>query len=84
MPFLGPEHDTRSAKQVSEDALRDLVTKASIELSALRPTPELRWVDRWTDIGGGIMRGGLPVLEQRWACVLTGKSEWRDVPVVRE
>ena len=83
MPFLGPEHDTRSAKQVGEDALHDLVTKASIELTALKPTCELRWMRKPVRYGSDLCDGP-PVLQQRWACALTGKSEWRDVPVVRE
>ena len=74
----------RNASVVRKDGSGYLVTSPSVEVITLKPTCELRLLDRWTDIGGGIMRGGLPVLEQRWACVLTGKSEWRDVPVVRE
>lgn len=74
--------DVRSA--LRDEISAQLGPAAAELMTALKPTSELRWLDKWTDIGGGIMRGGLPVLQQRWACALTGKSEWRDVPVVRE
>jgi hypothetical protein len=62
-------------------ALRDEISAqlgpAAAELMiALKPTCELRWIDRGRDY----MRS----LQQRWACALTGKNEWRDVPVARE
>ena len=118
MPFLGPEHDTRTAKQIDDDvraycekrragsigaevqrneaerirvdemaARRNasvirkdgsgyLVTSPSVEATDLKPTCELRWLHPAPlDTHG---------LQQRWACALTGKSEWRDVPVVME
>ena len=75
MPFLGPEHDTRKADSIREEALASLVDAAS-GLAVYQPTHELRWVDH----GPYHYRQ----LQKRWVCALTGESEWRDVPVVRE
>ena len=75
--------DEMAARRNAEKAGYSLHGNISL-IVALKPTCELRLLDRWADIGGGIMRGGHPVLQQCWACALTGKSEWRDVPVVME
>ena len=66
--------DVRSA--LRDEISAQLGPAAAEMMTALKPTCELRLLDRGRDY----MRS----LQQRWACALTGKSEWRDVPVVME
>ena len=67
---------SREADFIKERISSQLGPAAAEMMTALKPTCELRWLDRGRDY----MRS----LQQRWACALTGKSEWRDVPVVME
>lgn len=50
---------------------------------ALAATPELRYVRRLIFVEDGPLTP-FWALQQHWACLYSGKSEWRDVPVVRE
>jgi len=79
MPFLGPEHDTRKADSLKEEISAQLGLAAAVLMTALKPTCELRWLETLSHFYG-VCRA----LQCRWVCALTGKSEWRDVPVVRE
>jgi hypothetical protein len=83
MPFLGPEHDTRKADSLKEEISAQLGLAAAVLMTALKPTCELRWIDREHVTWDGLTGSPSP-LQQRWVCALTGKNEWRDVPVVRE
>ena len=83
MPFhTDPAHDTRKADSIKEEIAAQLGATAA-ELTALKPTCELRWVERRM-MGDATTLVCVRVLQQRWVRALTDQSEWRDVPVVRE
>lgn len=55
----------------------------------MKPTPELRWVERIGPVpeyDGHNQRIGqtVVVLQQKWAYADGSLSEWRDVPTVKE
>lgn len=50
---------------------------------AMRPTENLRFLERVADQGDGTARR-VRVLQQAWAPVHGGQCEWRDVPLVTE
>ena len=78
-----PEPISSNPSDFASNLAAVLGAENAARLTVLSVTPELRWDERW-GMAAAHTSVCTRVLQQRWVCNITGRSEWRDVPVVGE